>query len=167
MSLLLVEIGSDNNTKETLTYLTKHTPHTLFLSPSSFSPPKGNYRHIQYMVCVLFTLNRSLTPLSGWMRMWRERQCRAFVKGQVHNVVQVPAHNSWQGDSKQGRGSEEATTRMANFKPFWGHAMKCRSRTDLYSMCFLRRSHGVIKLNWQKCTSLSFQPSFPLMFNFL
>lgn len=78
-------------------------PLVLFRS-SSVRLHSSHYTHIPYTELVLFTLNRSLTPLSGWMRIWRERYKAVPWRGKTQDG-QVTAHGSWpQGGQRKGGG---------------------------------------------------------------
>ncbi len=151
MSLLLVEIRSNcHKQQQDDTHLHDYTHFffSLFLPCISFSPPYRNYRHITVhgvRVIYLEPIVNSSLRLNENVERTLQSHANAghLVKAKYTRVGQVPAHYSWllgrqQWDSKQGqgKGSKEATTRMAHVKPFWDHAARCRSLTVLYGTCF-------------------------------
>lgn len=127
----------------TLTYTTKHSPHTLSFSFLSlflfFILSTELYTHTVHGVIYLEPIVNSSLRLNENVERMLQSYANAgqLVKGQIHKVGQVPAHYSWllgrqqRGQQARGReggakGSKEVTTRMAHVKPFGGHAVKCR-----------------------------------------
>lgn len=140
---------------------------TLFFFSSSpyasFSPPYRNYTHItvQGVIYLEPIANSSLRLNENVEKCYKATPTQdILVKGWYQHIT-AGCWDGSSGDSKQGwrqRGSQEATTRVAHVKPFGGHAVKCRSLTVLYCMCFWNGSGGAIKIQlpaYSSCCSFS------------
>lgn len=129
------------------------TKHTLLFTSSlsichSLHHTETTHTHTAHSVIYLKPIVNSSLRLDENVERRLQSYANAghLVKAKYTKYQHITAGTAARGQQAGGgRGSKEATTRLAHVKPFRGHAVKCRSLTVLYCMCFLKRNGGLTK----------------------